>query len=471
MTARSAPPSLAAELSATTRLAAPLALANVMAMAVHAIDIIFVARLGQDALAAANLAMAAFWFINYGLFGLVSAVAPLLSAELGRRADPVRQVRRSFRMACWLAVAGGLAGLALAFTGEAFFLATGQEPGISALAADFFLVLAFSMVPTQLATVMRVFVSVMGRPIFATMITGVAILVNALANYAFVFGNLGAPELGFLGSALSSVITSVVTMLAYVIAIQSNRRLRRYRVFGNWWRPEWRRLREIVKIGTPIGLTTMAEAGLFTGAAFLMGRIGAAELAAHTIILQIASFTFQVPNGISQAATIRVGYYYGAGNLAGITQAGRAALIVGIGFMTFAASLFVIAPKLLMSAYVDPYDPANAALIALAGQYIIIAAAFQIFDGTQAVAAGLLRGLQDTRVPMLFAISSYWLIGFSISAWLGLTTPLGGVGVWIGLAISLVAASTLLLWRWSRRASFRLVPDPSYARIFSPHTA
>src|SRR5690606_13000659 len=114
-------------------------------------------------------------------------------------------------------------------------------------------------------------VSVMGWPVFATAITGLAIVVNALANYAFVFGNLGAPELGFLGSAMASVVTSVVTLLAYVIALQSNRRLRRYRVFGNWWRPEWRRLRDIVKIGTPIGLTTMAEAGLFTGAAFLMG--------------------------------------------------------------------------------------------------------------------------------------------------------------------------------------------------------
>ncbi len=467
MTARSAPPSLVAELSATTRLAAPLALANVMAMAVHAIDIIFVARLGQDALAAASLAMAAFWFINYGLFGLVSAVAPLLSAELGRRANPVRQIRRSFRMACWLAIAGGLLGLLLSTTGKSFFLAAGQEPPIAMLAAQFFAILAFSMVPTQLATVLRVFVSVMGWPVFATVITGLAIVVNALANYAFVFGNLGAPELGFVGSAVASVVTSIVTLLAYVVAIQSNRRLRRYRLFGNWWRPEWRRLREIVKIGTPIGLTTMAEAGLFTGAAFLMGRIGSAELAAHTIILQIASFTFQVPHGISQAATIRVGYYYGAGNLAGITQAGRAALIVGIGFMTFAAAAFLVVPELLMSAYVDPHDPANAALIALASQYIVIAAAFQVFDGTQAVAAGLLRGLQDTRVPMLIAISSYWIIGFSISAWLGLATPLGGVGVWLGLAISLVAASALLLSRWSRRASRNLLPDPSLNRIFS----
>src|SRR5690606_6806134 len=126
-----------------------------------------------------------------------------------------------FRMACWLAVAGGLLGLALSATGEAFFLATGQEPQISALAAQFFGILAFSMVPTQLATVMRIFVSVMGRPFFATMITGLAIVVNAIANYAFVFGNLGAPELGFAGSALASVVTSVITLLAYVVAIQS----------------------------------------------------------------------------------------------------------------------------------------------------------------------------------------------------------------------------------------------------------
>ncbi|MCB2063168.1 MAG: MATE family efflux transporter [Novosphingobium sp.] len=452
------PRTLRGELTANLRLAWPLALANVLQMLVHAIDVMFVAQLGQQALAAATLGISYYWLVNYGLVGVVSAVSPFVAAELGRRRNPLREVRRSMRMALWLAVAGGTLGMGLAAMGGTFYRLTGQDPQIAPQAAAFLALISLSMIPTQLATALRIFVSVMGRPIFATFITGIAIFVNALANYAFVFGNLGAPELGLLGSALASVITSVVTLLAYVAAIQTNRRMRRYHLFGNWWRPEWQRLREMLRIGTPIGLTLMAEAGLFAGAAFLMGRIGAAELAAHSIALQISSFTFQVAFGVAQAATIRVGYYYGAGDHAGIARAGRAGLMIAVGFMTAAAIVLFAFPTPFLAIYIDAANPANAGLLAIGTQYLFIAAAFQIFDGTQAVASGLLRGLRDTRAPMLIAIGGYWAIGFVMAIGLGFASPLGGLGVWIGLAAGLVVVALLLVWRWSRRAAHGLLP-------------
>jgi MATE family multidrug resistance protein len=447
-----------AELGATLRLAAPLAAANILQMAVYAIDVMFVARLGQEALAASSLAMAIFSLMVFGFTGLTGAVAPLIAAELGRRANAVREIRRSLRMGLWLAVLCGLGGMGICACGEAIMRATGQAPALSALAGGFLLILSFSLIPMTVANVLRTFVAVMGRPILATAITALAILVNALGNWSLVFGNLGAPALGLAGSALSSIITSVAMVIAYTVAIQRDRRLRRYHVFGRIWRPEWERFRQIVRIGVPIALTVVAEGGLFSAAAFLMGRIGEAQLAAHTVALQIAAIFFQVPFGVGQAATIRVGYHFGAGDAAAIGRAGWAALLVGVGFMAFSSSAMLFAPRLILAAYVDVATPANAVLIGFAVQYLAIGAAFQLFDGTQAVAAGALRGLQDTRMPMVIAIAGYWLPGFGTALWLGFATPLAGRGVWIGLAVGLIVVAVLLLHRWRRRELLGLIP-------------
>lgn len=447
-----------AELGATLRLAAPLAAANLLQMLIHAVDMIFVARLGEEALAASSVSLAVFGLTVWCLSGLTGASGALIASELGRRAHAVREVRRSVRMALWLAVGTGLGGMAISAFGETLLLAAGQQPAVAARAGSFMLVLMWAMIPMIAASVLRNFVSALGRPVFATAITALAIVVNLAGNWVFVFGNLGAPALGLEGSALSSVLTSLAMLAAYVIAIQRDRRLRRYRIFGRWWRPEWRRLRDIVRLGTPIALTILAEAGLFSGAALLMGWIGPAELAGHSVALQVAALAFQVPFGIGQAATIRVGYHFGAGDRAAAGRAGWAALWLSLSFMLVPAALMLLAPRFVLSLYLDPDAAHNAALVGFAVQYMAVAAAFQLFDGTQAVMAGALRGLQDTRVPMAMALFGYWLVGFAISLWLGFRTPLAGMGVWIGLAAGLVVVAALLTWRWHRREALGLVP-------------
>lgn len=446
------------EFAATLTLAWPLALANLAQMLVHAIDVIFVARLGDEPLAAASLGVALFGVVLWSLTGMAGMVAALIAAELGRKKHAVREVRRSARMGMWLAVAfGGVSMVPLSF-GEEIMLATGQAPQVAEMADSFLDILKWACIPMLLAAVLRNFVSALGRPIFATMITVAAIGVSALANYAFVFGHLGMPALGLEGSALASVVTSCFILASYVAAILADRRLRRYRVFGNWWRPEWSRLRELVAKGTPVSLTVLAEAGLFSAAAFLMGRIGPTELAGHTIALQLAALAFQVPYGVAQAATIRVGYFYGAKDHAGIMRAGWAALAIGGGFMLLTASAMLFAPTTIIRLYVDPDAARNAALVAFAVQFMVVAAAFQLFDGVQAVAAGALRGLQDTRVPMWLALFGYWVPGFGTSIWLGFYTPLAGVGVWVGLAAGLVVVAGLLTWRWAARGRLGLLP-------------
>ena len=452
------PQSLRTEFRATLALAVPLAAANLLQMMVHAIDVIFVARLGDAALAASSLGVAIFGLLLWTGSGLIGASAPLIAAELGRRKHAVREVRRTVRMALWLSVLVSILFMGICAAGGPIMRATGQPAETSARAASFLLILMWGLFPMIAAAVLRIFVSALGRATIATAITFGALLVNALGNWALVFGHLGMPELGLHGSAISSVMTSVLMLIAYVVVIQRDRRLRRYRLFGNWWRSEWSRFFEMLRIGTPISLTILAEAGLFTGAAFLMGRIGEAELAGHTIALQVAALAFQIPFGVAQAATIRVGLAYGARDHDGITYAGQASLVLGIGFMAFTALLMWLFPTLVLSIYVDVHAARNAALVGFAMQFLVVAAAFQLFDGAQAVAAGVLRGLQDTRTPMIIAICGYWIAGYGTAIYLGFWTPLAGVGVWIGLAVGLVVVSAVLLLRWRMRARLGLLP-------------
>ncbi|HCJ43455.1 MAG TPA: MATE family efflux transporter [Erythrobacter sp.] len=449
-----------AELRATLRLSWPLAAANLLQMLTYAIDVIFIARLGDDQLAASALAVALFGLVLWALSGLTGAVAPVAAAELGERAPALRAVRRSVRMALWLALFSGTAGIAVCLLLGPLMRVTGQQPHIIAMAIEYNTLLVVSLVPMLFCNVLRSFVSTLGRPIFATAITAGGIFVNALANYAFIFGNLGAPELGLKGAAVATIFTTLTTLAAYVVAIRLDKKLHRYHVFGRWWSPDWARLMHIVRVGTPIALTITAEAGIFGAAAFLMGNIGASQLAAHTVALQIAALAFQVPFGVGQAATIRVGYFYGARDPEGVKRAGWTAIVVGTGFMALTALAMVIIPKPLIAIYVDPWDPKNAVLVGFALQYIVIAAAFQLVDGMQAVAAGALRGLQDTRIPMWIAAFAYWVPGIGTSLVLGFMTPLEGVGVWIGLATGLTVAAVLLGWRWHRRERLGLTRRP-----------
>lgn len=451
-------PGWKAEFAATLHLAAPLVLANLLQMLTYSIDVIFIARIGPDALAASALAIAIFGLLVWAFQGMTSAAAPIMAAELGARAPALRPVRRTMRMALWLSILMGAIAMLICSFAESIMRATGQEDHIIALANEYMDLLLWANIPLMLAGVLRVYVSTLGRPFFATLVTALGIGVNALGNWLLIFGNWGAPALGLQGAAIATIITGWAIVLFYVIAIATDPRLSRYHIFGFFWRPDWARLKEIVRIGTPIGWTIMAEAGIFGAAAFLMGRVGAMELAAHTLALQIASLAFQVPMGVGQAATIRVGYFYGAKNPEGVRMAGWVGIAVAAAFMFVTAALMLFTPEFLLTLYIDTSDPANAALVSFAVSFLVVAAAFQFFDAVQVSAAGALRGLQDTSVPMWIAIFSYWVPGFGLAAGLGLATELAGVGVWSGLATGLLVASILLLRRWIRRDALGLVP-------------
>lgn len=440
------------------RLAAPLVGANLLQMAVFAVDVLFVARLGPASLAASSLAVSIFGLLIWSLSGLVGAASPLIAAELGRRSHAVREVRRTVRMGGWAGLLAALVATGICQLGGPLLRATGQDEAVIAQAAPFLAVLSLACVPAVMASLLRTVVSTLGRPGVGTAITGLAVVVNAVGNWAFIYGHGGLPALGLIGSAWSSVVTSSAMLLAYALVLRFDRRMHRYRLLGRWWRPEWARFADVWRIGLPIFATIVAEAGLFNGAALLIGRIGETQLAAHTVAMQLAGITFQVPFGLGQAATIRVGLAYGARDHAAIARAGWTALAMSVGFMSTTAALMLAAPRLVLGLYLDAGDPANQAVLGFALQFVMVAAAFQLFDGAQSTCSAVLRGLQDTRVPMAIALFGYWVPGLLTAIGLGLFTPLGGLGVWFGLMAGLVVVAGLLLWRWHRRGALGLLP-------------
>lgn len=444
------------EFKATSLLAAPLALANLLQMLTYAVDVIFIARLGEDELAASTLAVSLFGLVLWALTALTGAVAPLIAEAIGARARTPRPVRRATRMALWVAVIGGVLGMGVCLLLVPLMHLSGQDAALMPLAHEYNIIIIFSLIPMLLAGVLRNYVSALGRPIFATLITALGIVVNSIANYALIFGHFGAPELGLAGAAVATNITALVILAAYIGVIVRDPVMGRYRIFYRMWRADWKRFREILRIGTPIAFTVMAEAGIFGTAPFLMGMFGPAQVAGHALAIQLAALAFQIPFGIGQAVTIRVGYFYGARDKVGIGRAGWTALAISTAFMSMTALAMVLFPEPLLSIYVDPDAAKNAAVVGFALQFLVLAAAFQLVDGVQAVAAGALRGLQDTRVPMWIAIFSYWVPGIGLAVGLGFGAGMEGVGVWVGLATGLATAAVLLLWRWMARERLEL---------------
>jgi MATE family multidrug resistance protein len=242
---------------------------------------------------------------------------------------------------------------------------------------------------------------------------------------------------------------------ALVALVALDRQFRRFHLFGNWWRFDPQRTRAMIRLGLPIGLTMALEMGVFALAAYFMGWLGAPAVAAHAVALQLAALTFMVPLGLGQAATVRVGLALGRRDEAGITRAGWTAWVMGVAFMGAMALVMWAIPRTLVTLFLTDV-PAHAVVIALAISFLRVAAAFQLVDGAQVIGAGMLRGLHDTRWPLLFALVGYWVVGLGIGVWLAFARDWNGVGIWVGLASGLAAVAALMLTRWIMRGHLGL---------------
>lgn len=463
MTALPAPPARPwrEEAAATTSLAGPLILTNLAQSAINATDVVLLGWLGARELAASSIGVNLYIaFLIFGM-GLVMAASPIMAKQLGQRKHSLREVRRTVRQAIWAAATITVPVWLILWHAEPILRLLGQEPELSHHAAQFIRPLMWGYLPALGYLVLRAYVAALERPAWALAVSVGGVLINALLNYALIFGVWGFPRLGLFGAGLGSSITQGLMFLGMAAVVLSHRRFRRYRLFGRFWRPDWPRYREVWRLGLPIAATLALEVTVFNAAVFLMGLIGTDSLAAHAIAIQIASLTFMVPLGLSQAATVRVGLAFGRGDDDGVTRAGWTAFVLGTAFMTLTAVTMFAIPHLLVGLFLDEALPANRPVIPLAVSFLYVAALFQIFDGAQSVGAGMLRGLQDTTVPMIYAAFGYWVVGMGTAVWLGFGLGWHGVGIWIGLAAGLAIVSVLMLGRWLRRGRLRLTPRPA----------
>ena len=441
-------------------LAWPMILTNLAQTAMTATDVMIIGRLGPDLLAAGALGSNLYFApLIFGL-GLMYATSPMMAAELGRKRHSVRDVRRTVRQGLWLAVIISVPIWILLWNAEAILLAMGQEPKLSEQAGIYVRHLQWAVLPFYGYIVLRSFISALERPGWALVIMVVAVAANAFGNWLLVFGKWGFPQMGIAGSGLATSIASAMMFVGMAAVVMMERKFRRYRLFGRFWRPDWPRFKALLWLGAPISGILAFEVTIFNAAAFLMGLINSASLAAHAIAIQLCSITFMIPLGLGQAATVRVGLAYGAKDHDGITRAGWTAYVLGVSFMALMALVMVLWPNLLISAFIDISDAANAQVIGLAATFLLFAALFQVADGAQAVSAGILRGLQDTTIPMVYAAIGYWGIGLPLGVALAFHFGLEGKGIWIGLVFGLAAVSLLLLWRWLRRERLGLLDRP-----------
>ncbi|MBC7582169.1 MAG: MATE family efflux transporter [Tardiphaga sp.] len=435
----------------------PLVLTNIAQIALTTTDVIVLGRVSAEALAAGALGVNLYLAILIFAIGLITATSPMMAEAIGRRLHVVREIRRTFRQGLWSAVMITVPAWIVLWHTEAIMLAFGQEAQAAADAQTFMHMLQWGFLPTLGFIALRSFVAALQQPKWALVVTGITILFNIAANWVLVFGHLGLPEMGLRGSGLATTLSNLFLFVSFALVAIYHRKFRRYHLFGRWWRADWPRFAKLWRLGVPIGATMAFEITVFNAAVFLMGQFGTAALAAHTIVIQIASVSFMVPMGLSQAATVRVGQAYGAGDRDAITRAGWTAFALGVGFMALMSALMLMAPLALIGAFIDVGDAANAAVVELAISFLFFAAVFQIADGAQGVAAGMLRGLQDTRMPMIFALVGYWGFGMPLSLLLAFTLGFGGRGIWIGLAAGLLAVAIVMVWRWTMRERLGLV--------------
>ncbi len=431
---------------ATLVLGLPLVGSALAQMLLHVTDTVLLGWYGVNELAAGVLGGSGFFVIFVLGSGFAKAVMPMVAQALGQ-GDEV-QVRRDTRMGMWLSVAFGVLCYPVFWWSEALLLALGQNAVVAALAQDFLRIAGFGMIPALLVTVLSGYLAALGRTQVMLWTTCAGVLVNLVVAWALIFGNLGAPVLGLRGAAISSLVVQGLTFAALGLYAGLVPDLRRFHLFQRFWRPDWAAMGRVFQLGWPIGLTGLAEAALFQAAALMMGWIGTVELAAHGIAMQATALAFMVHVGLSNAATVRVGRAEGAGDVQGLRDGATVAIALSFGFAVLMVGCFLAFDKPMVALFLDAGQPETPRIIAYGAVLVAVAALFQLADAMQAMALGLLRGIRDTKVPMIAAAVSYWVIGIPASYALAFPLGFGGVGLWLGLVVGLTVAASTLMWRF-----------------------
>ena len=432
---------------ATLLLGLPLIGSHLAQFSIHMTDTLMLGWYDVEALAAVTLA-GSFWFLLFIMgSGFAFAVAPMVASaqSSGRQTE----VRRLTRMGMWISLIYGALVLPLMYFSAPILIALGQEPKIAGLAQEYLRITCWGTLPALLVMVLKNYLAALERANIVLWITLAAFVLNVVVNYALIFGNFGAPELGMQGAAIASLLMQSLSFVALAIFIA--RALPEHALFQRFWRLDSEAFSAVFKLGWPIGLTNLSESGLFTASAVLVGWIGTAELAAHGIALQLTAMTFMIQVGFSNTATVRAGTAFGRRDATGLKRGALVLLAMSVLVSILVVITFLSIPEPLVGLFLDPTDPVRDQIITIGVSLLAVAALFQFADSAQVIALGLLRGVQDTKVPMVMAAVAYWPLGLSASYLLGFTFGMGAVGVWLGLVVGLGMAAVLMMHRfWTK---------------------
>jgi MATE family multidrug resistance protein len=425
----------------------PLVGSHLAQVAIGVTDAVMLGWYDVAALAAVTLSHS-MWFVLFILgSGFAFAVLPMVASALGEGDET--QVRRVTRMGMWISVLFGLVAMVPLAWPAPLLRALGQPAETVSLSGDYLRIAAFALVPALLVMVLKSYLSALERTRAVLWITVGTAVLNLGVNWLLIFGNWGFPELGVRGAAVASLsvqLGGLAAMVAYCRRVTPEHAL-----FTRLWRVDAEAFGRVFRLGWPIGLTLVAEVSLFSAAAVMMGWLGALPLAAHGVAVQLSSLTFVVHLGLSQAATVRAGLAHGRRDMAELRRLALTVIALSTGLAAVSVVIFVAWPEALAALFVDPADPERPAIIRLGATLLLVAAVFQLVDALQVVALGLLRGLHDTRWPMVYASVSYWLVGLPVAWVLGFGLGWGGPGVWAGLAAGLGLAAVLLMSRFWRQ--------------------
>ncbi|MBT5434759.1 MAG: MATE family efflux transporter [Alphaproteobacteria bacterium] len=434
------------ETRAVVHLAVPLALTQLALMAIMTTDVVLMGWIGADELAAGTLASHFYWaFVAFG-FGTLTGATPMMAQHLGARR--FRRIRPVMRQAMWLSLLLAIPISQIAWFSGSILPLLGQETEVAANVQSYLRYIVFGLLPAMWFMVLSEFLAAHARPRAVMVVTILAIALNGLLDYALMFGNLGAPEMGLDGAGLASAIVNVSMFLALLVFVMRDHKFRRYRLLGRLWRIEWPNMFEIVRVGMPIAVTEVAEMGMFTVLSLMMGVLGTDALAAHGVTSQCYAVIFMIPVGIAQAAAVRVGRAVGANDPHGAARSGWTALSLGALAALVPSLAFWFAGHEVASLILNDGNPENTAALDLAVTILAVATFFMIADAVMISARGALQGMKDTKVPMFIALGTSWGFGLPIAALLGFELELGGPGIWAGMAAAIGCASILVLWRF-----------------------
>jgi MATE family multidrug resistance protein len=442
------------EVRDTLILTAPIAAALLAEMGMGVIDYSMSGHLGPTALAAAGLGLQLLFTPMFWGMGAITATGAVGAQAHGAAdADAVSEsMRQGFLMATLLSAPI----MVLAVLAIPMLPLVNKDAEVVRQVGSIILI-GLPWIPlVYWFTVVRNFVTVMQRPTIVTICAIVGLPVSFLSNYAFMYGHWGAPRLGATAVGLTGVIVALLHLVMIVVYVEMVPELRRYRIFARLLHFNGKMMAELFRVGIPIAMAYLFETGLFFTVTVLMGVLSTEALAAHNVVLNICAMTFMIPYALSQAATVRVGYAVGAQQPEAARRAGYMAIWLGIAWMMVGATTMLTVPNLLTAIYLKLSDPANGGAVRMAASLFVIAAIFQIVDGTQVTTQGALRGLKDTTMPMVICGLGYWVFGLGSGVTMGFVLGYGATGLWWGLAIGLAVSATLLFVRW-RRLSSRLI--------------